>query len=80
MARDKELSTYSGVSGGIGVTYQWQFSSDAFLEKSTFNFEFDYMQFNYDDFRDATAGGPVGEEALFSFSANVIRAYVSIWY
>lgn len=80
MARDKELSTYSGVSGGVGITYEWAFSPSFFLKKSTFNFEYDYMQFDYDNFRDVTVGGAVGEEALFGFSANVIRAYVSIWY
>lgn len=80
MARDKELSTYSGVSGGIGITYQWAFSQSFFLEKSTFNIEYDYMQFDYDNFRDVTTGEAVGEEALFGFSASVIRAYVSIWY
>ncbi len=80
MARDKELSTYSGMSGGIGITYQWAFSQSFFLEKSTFNIEYDYMQFDYDNFRDVTTGEAVGEEALFGFSASVIRAYVSIWY
>ncbi|MDO6565564.1 DUF3570 domain-containing protein [Alteromonas sp. 1_MG-2023] len=80
MARDKELSTYSSFSGGIAATYEWQFSSNALVEKSTFNIEYDYMHFDYDDFRDATTGETVGEEALFGFSANVIRAYVSIWY
>lgn len=80
MARDKELSEYSGFSAGVGVTYEWAFSQSFFLEKSTFNLEYDYMQFDYDNFRDATDGAPVGEEALFGFSANVIRAYVSIWY
>ncbi len=80
MARDKELSQYSGVSAGVGLTYEWAFSQSFFLEKSTFNLEYDYMQFDYDNFRDATDSAPVGEEALFGFSANVIRAYVSIWY
>lgn len=80
MARDKELSTYSGVSAGVGVTYEWAFSAASYLKKSTLNFEYDYMNFDYDNFRDATDDAPVGEEALFGFSANVIRAYVSVWY
>jgi hypothetical protein len=80
MARDKELSTYSGVSAGVGVTYEWAFSATSYLKKSTLNFEYDYMNFDYDNFRDATDDAPVGEEALFGFSANVIRAYVSVWY
>ncbi|WP_421131728.1 DUF3570 domain-containing protein [Alteromonas sp. A079] len=80
MARDKELSTYSGVSAGVGVTYEWAFSATSYLKKSTLNVEYDYMNFDYDNFRDATDDAPVGEEALFGFSANVIRAYVSVWY
>ncbi|MEW9796540.1 DUF3570 domain-containing protein [Alteromonas sp. CYL-A6] len=80
MARDKELSTYSGVSAGVGVTYEWAFSATAYVKKSTLNLEYDFMQFDYDNFRDVTDEAPVGEEALFGFSANVLRAYVSIWY
>lgn len=80
MARDKELSTYSGVAAGVGVTYEWAFSPASYLKKSTLNFEYDYMNYDYDNFRDATDDAPVGEEALFGFSANVIRAYVSVWY
>ncbi len=80
MARDKELSTYQSLSAGIKVSYAWQFSSQRYLDKSTLNFEYDYMNFDYDNFRDVTDDAPVGEEALFGFSANVIRLYLSVWY
>ena len=80
MARDKEMSTYTNVTAGVSVAYEWQFSASALIKKSSIQFEYDYMQFDYDDFRDATAEAPVGEEPLFGFSANVIKVYASIWY
>ena len=80
MARDKEMSTYTGLTAGISVSYEWQFSQTATFKKSAVHFEWDYMKFDYDDFRDATAEAPVGEEPLFGFSANVLRIFASIWY
>ncbi|MDM7862024.1 DUF3570 domain-containing protein [Alteromonas sp. ASW11-36] len=80
MARDKEMSTYSNFTAGISVAYEWQFSASAMIKKSSIQFEYDYMQFDYDNFRDVTADAPVGEEPLFGFSANVIKVYASIWY
>lgn len=81
MARDKELSTYRGLMAGAALTYQWQFSQSSLVQRSTFNIEYDYMRFDYDDFRDATdIQSPVGEESLFGFSASLLRAYLSIWY
>lgn len=80
MARDKEMSTYSGLTLGIGLSYEWQFSQTATIKKSSINFEYDYMNFDYEDFRDVTAEAPVGQEPLFGFSASVIKLYGSIWY
>ncbi|MFC4698753.1 DUF3570 domain-containing protein [Glaciecola siphonariae] len=80
MARDKEMSTYSGVTLGVGLSYEWQFSQSALIKKSSINFEYDYMDFDYEDFRDVTAEAPVGEEPLFGFAASVVKLYGSIWY
>ena len=80
MARDKEMSTYNGITAGISIAYEWQFSQTAVFKKSAVHFEWDYMKFAYDDFRDATAEAPVGEEPLFGFSANVLRIFASVWY
>ncbi|RDV28237.1 DUF3570 domain-containing protein [Alteromonas aestuariivivens] len=80
MARDKELSTYAGVSAGAAVSYEWQFGQDKLVQKSSVNLEYDFLNFDYDDFRDVTDDAPVGEEALFGFSAHVVRLYVSVWY
>lgn len=80
MARDKEMSTYTNLTAGISVAYEWQFSAQSLIKQSSVSLEYDYMRFEYDDFRDATAQVAVGEEPLFGFSANVIRLYASIWY
>jgi len=80
MARDKEMSTYSGLTVGIGLSYEWQFSETATIKKSSIHFEYDHMNFDYENFRDVTADAPVGEEPLFGFSASVIKLYASIWY
>ena len=82
MARDKELSTFSDHTIGIGVSYEFKPEKWQFVERGSFNLAVDYIRFDYDDFRDLTAEGSFtpGEEPLYSFSANVIKAYVSIWY
>ncbi len=79
-ARDKEFSTFNNQSVGLSVSYQFNFSADAWFKKSTINYEIDHIRFAYDDFRNVLADAPVGEEPLYAFSANVTRIYVSIWY
>lgn len=81
MARDKEMSTYSGLTAGISLSYEWKFSETATIKKSSFHVEFDYMKFDYEDFRDVTVvDANVGEEPLFGFTANALKIYASIWY
>lgn len=80
MARDKEMSTYSGLTAGLKVAYEWRFSETALIKRTSLNFEYDYMKFDYEDFRDATAGGIPGEEPLFGFTASAIKLFGSIWY
>ena len=79
-ARDKELSNYSNTSIGLGLTYELKSEYLSWFNKSTVNLYWDHMQFDYDDFRDVTAGGDVGTEALYSVDADVIRFYFSFWY
>jgi hypothetical protein len=80
MARDKEMSTYNGITAGMSLSYTWKFSETAVIKKSSFHIEYDYMKFDYDNFRDATATAPVGEEPLFGFTASALKIYASIWY
>ena len=79
-ARDKELSEFSTSTFGIGVTYSIPYLRGKIIDSSTINLQWDRISFSYDNFRDITAGGPIGEEPLYSFDADVIRLYFSIWY
>lgn len=81
MARDKEMSTYSGLTLGVHLSYEWQFSQSSTFKSSSIHLEFDHMLFEYEDFRDVTVTDSlVGEEPLFEFSASVLKLYASIWY
>ncbi len=82
MARDKELSTFHDHTIGMGVSYEFKPDQWQFVDHGSFNFAIDYIRFNYDDFRDLTSDGiyTPGNEPLYSFSASVIKAYLSIWY
>ncbi|MDF1644656.1 MAG: DUF3570 domain-containing protein [Pseudomonadales bacterium] len=79
LARDKELSAFSSQRIGFGVTYQYPLKS-SFVEKISLNLKVDHLMFDYDDFRNVTAGGLPGQEPLYSFSANVVRFFFSAWY
>ena len=80
LARDKELATFTSQSLSLGVTYQFSPQRWDFLERGSINFFVDYMLFDYDDFRDVTAGGVPGQEPLFSFDAQVWQLFVSFWF
>ena len=79
-ARDKELSTFHSQTLGLAVSYAFAKGGWKFLDRGSLNLSYDYMRFDYDDFRDLSVSAPVGEEPLYSFDANVWKAYLSIWY
>ncbi|MBB3060601.1 DUF3570 domain-containing protein [Microbulbifer rhizosphaerae] len=83
-ARDKELSDFSNTSLGIGVSYVLPDRWSLLERKNTVNLYWDYMLFDYDNFRDVTVHGggsdiAPGEEPTYNFGANVIRLFWSIW-
>jgi hypothetical protein len=80
MARDKELSTFTSNSLGITVTYDFIKNGWSWIDKGSINASLEHIVFDYEDYRDATAGGPAGSEPLYSFSADVLQLFVSIWY
>lgn len=81
LARDKELSTFSSRTIGFTVSYEFAEAGWNAIEKLSFNFSLDHIEFDYDDFRDLTRlTGTPGTEPLYSFAADVIQLYVSIWY
>jgi len=44
------------------------------------NLFYDRIRYEYDDFRDVTAGGAPGTEQLYGFDADVLRLFVSGWF
>jgi len=89
LARDKELSTFDSIALRIGATYEFTPSNLRFVKKGSLNLFYDRIEFSYDDFRDARFSmlpstdpnfRPAGTEPLYEFGANVIQAFVSIWF
>jgi hypothetical protein len=80
LARDKELSEFDDVTVGVGLTYyipKQYFFNDM---KSEATIQWDRITFDYHNFRDRTVGAPVGEEPLYGFNADVIRAFISVYF
>jgi len=81
MGRDKELSTFTSRSLHVGASYDFARNGWKFVKKGSLNLFYDRMQFDYDDFRDASNTALVaGTEPLYSYGANVIQMFVSIWF
>lgn len=80
LARDKELSTFTSVTLGAGANYALDSSGWSYLKRGSLSLNLDYIQFDYDDFRNIPAGGVAGNEPLYSLSAIVVRAFASFWF
>jgi hypothetical protein len=82
MARDRELAAFDSYTAGAGASYQFNVPGAPWINRSTANFRFDHMLIDYSDYRDALLAaeyGP-GKEPLYRLNANIIQAFVSIWY
>jgi len=91
LARDKELSTFTDHSIGMTASYELAAAKWRFIDKGSVNFSYEYIRFDYDNFRDICgveimpnvcdpSGLTVGEEPLYGFSADVLQLYLSLWY
>lgn len=80
LARDKELSTFTSLMLSLGASYELPSFGAGFLQRSTVNLFYDRIRYEYDDFRDVTAGGAPGAERLYGFDADVIRLFFSGWF
>jgi len=80
LARDKELSTFTSHMLSVGATWELPAFGGGFLDRSTVNLFYDRIRYEYDDFRDVTAGGAPGSEPLYGFDADVIRLFFSGWF
>lgn len=80
LARDKELSTFTSITYGAGFSYELDNSGWSWLRRGSLNFYLDHIIFDYEDFRDLTSSASTGNEPLYSFEADVIRAFASFWF
>ena len=72
LARDKELSNFSSTTLGAGVS--WEFGRAwKSVQRGSLSLNVDWIQFDYDNFRDLTDSASVGNESLYAFDATVIR-------
>ncbi|MBO9488846.1 DUF3570 domain-containing protein [Endozoicomonas sp. G2_1] len=80
LARDKELSDFDDLTLGLGLTYKIPSAWSPFNWQSEASFQWDHLRFNYNNFRNPNDPGGVGAEPLYRFSANVVRAFVSVYF
>src|SRR5690606_15216089 len=88
MARDKEVATFSSHRVRLGGTYEFAPAGIGFIKKGSASLFYDRIEFDYEDFRDARYSMdvsaenfvPAGEEPFYRFGANVIQAFISIWF
>ena len=80
LARDKEMSTFTSQTLGIGASYEFKRNGTGILKRGSLNLNYDFIAFDYADFRDVSVSALPGEEPLYAFNASVIRLFVSIWF
>lgn len=81
MGRDKELSEFHSHTASIGLSYDFIQDGWSVIDRGSINLLWKHIWFNYDDFRDIrdTSAAP-GKEELYDFDADVLTAFVSIWF
>ena len=81
LARDKELSTFNSNTVGFKVSYDFIKQGWRGIDRGSLNLAYDHIWFDYDDFRDLRVSVPVaGTEPLYSFDADVVQFFVSVWF
>ena len=75
------MSTFSSHTIGVKLSYDFIENGWRSIDKGTINVAWDHILFDYEDFRDlrVTTALP-GEEPQYSFSADVLQLYVSVWF
>lgn len=79
-ARDKEMSTFTTSSIGLGASYEQPLKGWRYFDKYSVNLSVDYIEFDFEDFRDLRVSAVAGSEPLYQFDANVFRFYLSLFY
>jgi len=81
MTRDKQLSTFHSIAVGAGVSYELPFKNSRWIDKASANLYWDHIKFDFDNFRDAREKSIApSQESLYSFDADVLRFFLTVWY
>jgi hypothetical protein len=78
--RDKELSPLTSQTIKLAVAYEFLNDGMGFLDRGSLNVSLDYLQVDYDEFRDISVGAPLGSEPLYALDATVFQLFFSFWY
>lgn len=81
MARDKELSDFSDITAGVGLTYKLpRFAAFSSVEPEV-TVQYDRMHYRYNNFRDVRVRSAApGSEPMYQLDAQVIRAFFSVYF
>ena len=81
LARDKELASFQTQTIGAGVSYEFDMGWMPGISRGQVSLFMDYIDFQYDDFRDVTASGYApGTEPSYGFDSIVTRFFISLYY
>jgi hypothetical protein len=84
-ARDRELAAFNSYTAGIGASYEFAIPRVPWINKSSLNVRLDHLLIDYKDFRNALLIGAnpdytPGNEPLYKLNANILQAFVSVWF
>jgi hypothetical protein len=80
LSRDKELSTFTSNTLGVGLSYEFGTELVPFFKRGEFSLFANFLLIDYDDFRNVLESGAPGDEPLYQLDSTILRAYVSVWY
>lgn len=78
--RDKELSPLQSQTLKLAAAYEFISDGWGFIDKGTVNVSVDYLQVDYEEFRDISTGAPLGSEPFYALDASVLQVFFSLWY
>ena len=78
--RDKELSPLRSQTFKLSAAYEFLEDGWGFIDRGTVNLSLDYLQIDYEEFRDISLGAPLGSEPFFVLDATVLQLFFSFWY
>jgi hypothetical protein len=84
-ARDRELAAFNSFTIGVGASYDFPIPRNRWINKSSATVRFDHLLIDYKDYRNALLTGTApaftaGNEPLYRLNANILQAFVSVWF